>query len=72
MSQSYSFLYCHQCRAKTVHCKPSAQSPHFCMRHDSQVLGSYNDRKEGIAELIREAKGGVLPFPSWTAYKERN
>lgn len=67
MSQSYSFLFCKTCAEKTVHCKPSAQAPHWCMRHDSQVLSSYADRKDSIREMILEAQTAVKRFPSWDA-----
>lgn len=71
MSQTYSFFHCKVCRTATVHCKPSAQAPHYCIRHESQVLKSYDERKDVIRELIMEAQSGVKRFDAWDACTTR-
>lgn len=68
----YSRFYCKECRDSTMHFKPSAQAPHYCLRHDNQAMKSYDSQAERMRQAILEAKEFVTPIPSWTAIRNSN
>lgn len=57
---TYSFIHCPKCKCHTAHCKPSAQSPHYCMRHEKEKLRHFD-----MADRMADLKSLIKPFPLW-------
>lgn len=67
---SFQRTWCNECKDYTLHEQPEGAPGHFCMRHASQVLKSYNE--DAMRRAILEARKSVTDFPAWQAVRSRN